>query len=109
MAAVTYIFQQGDTIKIPLLLVEGDRDLVTNMRANLKLTVGSRQTPPLATPAAASFTVVNAVEGWILELSSTITSALKPGLYVFNAAMEITGSTIVTDPSYIKLEPSTTV
>ncbi len=107
--AVTYTFEVGETIRIPLLITDGNKNLVSNVRANLKLTIGNKQTPPLTTPPSAVFNVLDSQEGWILEVPASVTATLKPGLYVVNAALEVTGTTIVTDPSYIKLGGSTTI
>jgi len=105
----TYVYQVGDTIRLPLLLEEGDRTLVSNVRANLKKTVGNKQTPALSVAAVAVFTVLESTLGWILEIPASVSATLAPGLYVTNAALDVSGTTIITDPSYIKLEPSTIV
>ena len=107
--AQTYEFQAGETIRIPLLLTDGNKDLVQNVRANLKLTVGAKQTPPLSTPPSAVCEVVPTNLGWMLEVPADVSAALKPGLYVVNAAMEVTGTTIISDPSYVKLLATTTI
>lgn len=107
--SVTYSFQIGETVRIPLLVSEGDRTSVSGLRANLKLTKGNKQIPELSTPSAAVFEVIEASEGWILEVPAQTTAVLKPGMYVVNAAMEVNGQTLITDPSYVRLEPSTTI
>lgn len=107
--AVTYIFQVGETIRIPLLINEGDPSDVSNVRANLKLTKSGKQIPDLDISPVAVFDVQTAAEGWILEVSASKTAVLKPGIYVVNAAMEVSGTTFITDPSYVRLEPTTTI
>lgn len=109
MAEVTYTFQVGETIRIPLLLTDGNRDLVTNVRANVKQTVGGKGIPPITTPAVAVCNVLDTAEGWIFEVPAQVTAGLKPGLYVVNAAMEVTGTTVISDPSFIKLLGSTII
>lgn len=104
----TYVFQVGETIRIPLL-TEDDTGLVENLRANLKLTKGNKQIPDLNTAPNAVFDVYESTGGWILEVPASITATLKPGLYAANAAMEVGGVTVITDPSYVKVEPSTTI
>lgn len=107
--AITYTFQVGETIRIPLLRQEGESAQVENLRANLKLTKGSKQIPDLSAPVAATCEVYEADGGWILEISANKTAVLKPGTYALNAAMEVAGQTFITDPSYINLTPTTTV
>lgn len=104
-----YVFQVGETIRIPLLLSEGDPQSITNIRANLKLTKGGKQIPDLTAPVAVVLEVIEATGGWILEGSASKTAVLKPGMYAVNAAMEVAGSTLITEPSYVRLEPSTTI
>ena len=107
--AVAYSFQAGETFRIPLLIIDGNKGLAKNVRANLKLTTGNKNIPPLTTPPAAVFNVLESPEGWILEVPANITATLKPGLYVVNAAMEVSGTTMITDPSFIKVEGTTVV
>lgn len=107
--AVTYVFQVGETVRIPLLLSEGDSSTISSVRANLKLTKGNKQIPDLTVPSVASFDVIEAVGGWILEVPASETALLKPGMYAANAAMEVAGQTLITEPSFVRLEPTTTI
>lgn len=104
----TYSYQVGETIRIPLLTDESNIPLVENIRANLKLTKGNKQIPDLSVAPNAVFDIEAANGGWILEVPAVESVKLKPGLYAVNVAMEISGVTVITDPSYVKVEPSTT-
>lgn len=107
MATKTYTFEVGETIRIPLLLIEGNKDLITDIRANLKLTTGNKQIPaPTVAPNAVCNVLVSSL-GWIIDVPASVTRTLKPGLYAVNVAMEITGTTVITEPSFVKLLQST--
>jgi len=104
-----YNVEIGETLRIPLLIVSGNKDLVTDIRANLKLAGTNGTVPAQSTPVAATFNILPAIEGWILELPANVTKNLVPGLYVVNAALEVTGTTVITSPQKVKVSGSTTL
>jgi hypothetical protein len=105
----TYVFEVGETIRIPLLLIEGDKDLITDVRANLKLTTGNKQIPPLTVPPNAVCNILDSNLGYIIDVPAEVTATLKPGLYAVNVALEVTGTTVITEPSFVKLLQSTII
>jgi hypothetical protein len=107
--AKTYTFEVGETVRIPLLLIEGNKDLITGVRANLKLTIGNKQIPAASVPADATCNILVSSLGWIIDVPASVTRTLRPGTYAVNVAMEITGTTVITEPSFVKLLQSTVV
>lgn len=102
-----YNFRIGETIRLPLLLVSGNKNLVSNLRATMKFTTKNRVVPALSVPADAIGVITSTEDGWLVEIGANVTAGLKPGFYALNVAMDVAGTTVITEAVFVKLERST--
>lgn len=115
MSVITYIFQRGETILIPLDAVAGNPDTVTAISAKMrKLAPGKRTLDPDA-PVAATFSVSARTAdggipaGWTLMVDDVASAALDVGTYLADAKLSVGSAKIITDPVQIQItEPATT-
>lgn len=101
-----YYFQRGETIRIPLLLLSGDKGEIDSITADLKKAVNNA--PPKAdAPVVFAFDVIDADTGWILEISAEDSATLSPGGYATNAVIETDGQVFKSDHALIIIKEST--
>lgn len=107
---ITYEFEIGESIRIPLLITDGSKSDVTALRANMKPALEDGEVPPASTPVTIAMSVADGgASGWIVQCSAAATSSLSAGLYAINVALDVTGGiTIITPPCYVQLRNTTT-
>lgn len=107
-----YVFQRGETISLALDAVTGDPATVTAITAKLKAVPPGRTTVSAASPAAATFAIVNRAAagefpaGWTLMIAAAASSALTPGAYLADARLEVAGGVIVTESVALRIRES---
>jgi hypothetical protein len=105
-----YVIRRGETLVLPLNVVEGDVSLVSIATAKMKK-AGTRNTVPGPdAPVIMTLTTeINGLNGWYFSLTDDQTETLQPDTYIVDAKLTFNdGSVIKTNPVTIEVKPSVT-
>lgn len=107
-----YIIRQGETLTLSLLVIEGDETSIESVSAVLKAAGPNGSVPPTSSPVIETFNVqpTEAPDiGWDFYLTDEETALIKPGFYVTNARLNMTGGDVLkTDAVLIEVKGSVT-
>ena len=108
-------FQRGETFRLALAVLNGgDASTATAPSAVVKKALDGLQVPPLATPAAFTFTVTfraaagDVAAGFDLVAAAGLTAALAPGIYCVNLQFTVSGEISKSQHLFFEIEDSAT-